>query len=361
MGLLAKLLNRQEKPLAITIYADFWAWFAKNQKAFRKVVENQKNIETDFFDKLQPHLTQVKNGIWFLTGMYDDSTAELILTADGNLATIAFVEELVAAAPALPGWRFTALKPEYGIEDANIHMDGYRFNKDTIHFYANERPDYPDLIDITIVHSDYRRDNKKNIANGVYIFLDHLLGELNFAALIDTIRFKSPAEAEAALVPVEKLKAFLTWREKEFVEKYTGTRHDTANDSFTVLQAQLKDGTAAFATINTTLLHWDAKASHPWIATLNLTFEGEMPDEETNGLLREIENGLDAVLKDYDGYLYLGHETNKGLREIHYACKDFRLPSKAFYEVAKEYAGRFEVSCDLYKDKYWKSFNRFMQ
>jgi hypothetical protein len=360
MKLFTKLFNKKQETPVITSYADFWAWFSENERDFYNAVKKHSNIRKDFFDKLQPAVNMVKQDMWFLTGMYNDTTAELIFTADGDTRVIAFVEELVAAAPVLPGWRITALKPEYDIEQCNIRMAGYEFTKDTLSFYANELSGYPDEIDITIVHSSYNNDNHDDIAKGVYIFLEHLLGEINSVSLIDTVAFKSPAEAEAELVPIEKLKEFLTWREKEFVEKYSGKHHDTANDSYAAYEATLQDGTYSIATINTTLLNWDAKASHPWIATLNLKFEGVMPNEGTSALLFEIEGGLDAVLKSNEGYLYLGHETNNGLREVYYACKDFRQPSKAFYEVEKKYAGRVEVSCDIYKDKYWKSFNRFM-
>ena len=37
------------------------------------------------------------------------------------------------------------------------------------------------------------------------------------------------------LIPISKLKDFLTWREKEFIEKYEGTRHNTENDSYALL------------------------------------------------------------------------------------------------------------------------------
>jgi hypothetical protein len=48
---------------------------------------------------------------FFLTGMYNDDTVELVLTADGAVKNIVFVEELVNSAPKIEGWKFTALKP----------------------------------------------------------------------------------------------------------------------------------------------------------------------------------------------------------------------------------------------------------
>jgi hypothetical protein len=55
---------------------------------------------------------------FFLTGMMDHNRAELVLTADRTINNIVFVEELVATAPEIPGWKFTALKPALDIENA---------------------------------------------------------------------------------------------------------------------------------------------------------------------------------------------------------------------------------------------------
>lgn len=66
--------------------------------------------------------------------MYDDSTVELILTADGAIKNIVFVEELVEAAPKIPGWKFTSLKPALKIEDVCIDMGGYKFDRESLFF-----------------------------------------------------------------------------------------------------------------------------------------------------------------------------------------------------------------------------------
>jgi len=109
--------------------------------------------------------------------MLDDNTVELILTADGTIKNIVFVEELVKAAPIIPGWTFTSLKPPLDIKNVRIDMAGYTFDSDTLSFYPNEHRDYPDEIDITIVHSDYNENDKSSITNGTYIFLDNYILE----------------------------------------------------------------------------------------------------------------------------------------------------------------------------------------
>ena len=204
--------------------------------------------------------------------MYDEDTVELIITPDGDLCNIVFVEELIQAAPVIEGWRFTALKPELGIENVNIQMAGYEFNSDTMHFYPNEHAAYPDEIDIVIVHSQYSEEDKGAIVNGTYIFLDNYLGELNSVTTIDNVTVIGKEEATGELVPMEKLKDYLIWRQKEFVEKYEDTRYDTENDGYSVFEAE-REGLPLIAVINTDLLQWDGKASHPWILQMEMKYD----------------------------------------------------------------------------------------
>jgi hypothetical protein len=347
----------------IQTYDDFWQWFSSHEQAFHKVVKRQGNVERDFFDKLSPKLDQLKEGFAFQTGMYDDHTAELVITADGVIEDIVFVEELVAAAPRMEGWKFTALKPATDIKNMVIKMSDCTFSAHNLSFYANDNPTYPDEIDITVVHDDLNEENKAIITTGTHIFLDNYLGELEFATNIDLLTITSKDEAQKEPIPITKLKDFLNWRQKEFVEKYEGVRHDTDNDTYSAFEAALDDGKPLLAVINTDLLEWDGKASHPWLLTVEIKYDGEdrngMPDEETYQLLDEIENSILAELEDFEGYLNIGRQTADSAREIYFACSDFRKPSKVLYKVSNDYSDRIQISYEIYKDKYWHSFKRF--
>ena len=361
MSFLKNIFGKKDEP--IKSYNDFWSWFQRNEKDFFAVIKNRKEIESGFFNKLSPKLGELKDGYFYLTGMFDDNTVELVLTAEGNTKNILFVEELVNAAPQINGWKFTALKPSLNIEDVNIKMAGYEFNGKNISFYANEFEEYPDEIDITIVHNDLTEENKDQIANGTYIFLDNYLGELDFVNNIDALKTISTQQAEKELIPIIKLKDFLAWRQKEFIEKYEGVRYNTENDSYSTLEAELESGAKLFAVINTDLLNWDSKASHPWISVLTLKYDGSnntgMPSNNDYKLLDKIEEEIMQELKDIDGYLNIGRQTSKGEREIYFACKDFRKPSKVFFKTQQNYSESFEIEYEIYKDKYWQSFERF--
>ncbi|SHH32846.1 Family of unknown function [Chryseolinea serpens] len=360
MSILKRLFGTKQEP--IRTYQDFWKWFQENERGFFKAVKNQKNIEKEFFDKLSPKLNELQDGFFYLTGMLDENTVELILTPDGNIKNIVFVEELVHAAPAIPGWTFTSLKPPMDITNVRIDMAGYTYDSNTLSFYPNDVKDHPDEIDITIVHKDYHEDDKSSITNGTYIFLDNFIGELNSVTTIDNVKVIGRKQAEKDLIPIEKLKDFLLWRQKEFIEKYEGTLQNTDTAEFAILEAELESGNKLIATINTDILHWNKKASHPWIATLEIPYDGQfnngMPDEKTYQLLNEIEERILEQLKDSDGYLNIGRQTADSLREVYFACKDFRKPSKVLHQLTKDYP-TININYDIYKDKYWRSFNRF--
>jgi len=344
-------------------YDAFWAWFQQHEKTFHQTVRLGKNIEAHFFDQLSPRLDELHDGFNFVTGMLDDNTVELILTPDGIIKNMVFTEELVQAAPAIPGWKFTALKPALNIEDARIEMSGYQFDTESLSFYSNDHPSYPDEIDLTIVHRDYQEADEDAITTGIYIFLDNYLGELNSVSCIDNLSVTGPRAAEQELIPIHKLKDFLVWREKEFLEKYEGRRYQTENDTYSSFQAELENGRMLLAIVNTTLLEWDVKASHPWILTIEIRYDGDnnhgMPDQETYERMDEWEEALLTELRDADGYLSIGRQTADNSREIYFACQEFRKPSKVVFHLIRQYADRLDIRYDFYKDKYWKSFERF--
>lgn len=361
MGLFDKIFGKKEDK--IQSYDDFWNWFSANEQTFYKVVKTGKNIEVDFFNKLSPKLEELKDGYFYLTGMYDDNTAELVFTPDGVLKNIVFVEELVSSAPKIPNWRFTALKPALEIENVGIKMADYTFDSDNLSFYAIEHNNYPDEVDIVVAHNDYKEDDKSTIINGTYIFLDNYLGELNSVTTIDNLTVISKDQAEKELIPIEKLKDYLIWREKEFLEKYDGVRYNTGHDSYSSLEATLNNGLPLVAIINSTLLDWDSKASHPWILKVEIKFDGSknngMPDNDTYEQLNNFEEEIMTELKDFEGYLNICRQTADSERIVYFACKDFRKPSKLLYNLTKKHSDKLDLSYDLYKDKYWQSFERF--
>src|SRR5258708_31314080 len=205
----------------------FWKWFMGNERSFYSAVKSRTHVDIHFLDKLMPKLQQLNSQFYCLTGMLDEETAEMVITAEGDIKTFVFVEELIAAAPVIKGWKFTALKPPIELKEMYIEMDGYRFDNSKISFINNTNPHYPDEINLTLVHSDFNEKNKDIITNGVFIYLDNALGELNAATLIDAVRVAGAGPENSELIGIEKIRDFLLWNEKEFVENSIGARYNT--------------------------------------------------------------------------------------------------------------------------------------
>ena len=363
MKFLDKYFNKKkEEPIKTN--SDFWAWFKTKEKDFYQVLKENGDLENEFFNQLSPKLNQLRDGYLFLAGMLNDYMAELVITADGVIENIVFVEDLVHEAPHIPGWKFTALKPALDIEDIIIKIGDFEFSKENLGFFANENPGYPDEIDLSLVYKDYKEEAKDIITQGVFVFLDNYLGELRTVAVIDAIEIVGYVKSDKEFIPIEKLNEYLKWREREFREKYKGVRHNTDNDRYVTLTAELKNGDPLLAIINTDLLQWDATASHPWVMVITINYEGDesgMPDDNTYQILNAIEDEIMKELKDFDGYLNIGRKTASNEREVYFACRDFRKPSKLLYKIQQEHKGIREINFEIYKDKYWRTFNRFKQ
>ena len=345
-----------------TSYQKFWTFFSENKETFFQVVKTHEDIEEKFLDIIAPELKSINEDLLYLTGMFDENTAELIITVDGNIKDIVYAEELIEAAPSLENWRFTALKPESDIKNTSITMEDFEFTKENIFFYSNDDENYPDEIDLTFIHEDLNDDNRNEIANGTFIFIDNYLGELNFLTQIDNFRIAGKAEAEKELIPIEKLKDYLNWREREFIDKHKGSKIQTNEDSFSLFEATLTNGFPLIATVNTDLLRWNKKASHPWISVLRIEYKGDeesgFPDNEDYEMLNAIEDEMLVDLKPEEGDLNIGRETAENLREIYFASKDFRKISKILAETTRKYP-QYNITFEIYKDKYWQSFERY--
>ena len=343
-------------------YHDFWSFFKTREKELFDSVKSIEGIHGKFLNIISPKLKEINENFFFITGMFDDDTAELIITVDGNIKDIVYAEELMEAAPKLDHWRFTALKPETDIKDVSIRMGDYEFKKENIFFYSNDDENYPDEIDLTFIHEDLNEENQHEIVNGTFIFIDNYLGELNFLTQIDNFRITGKDEAEKELIPIEKLKDFLSWREREFTEKYKGSKIQTNEDSYSLIEATLDNGFPLLATVNADLLQWDKKASHPWISVLRIEYKGDefsgFPDNDDYEKFNIIEDEMLLLLKPEEGNLNIGRETAENLREIYFASKDFRQISKVLADTVNKYP-EYNMTFEIYKDKYWQSFERY--
>lgn len=153
-------------------------------------------------------------------------------------------------------------------------------------------------------------------------------------------------------------------KEKEIALKYKETSYNYKNYGYTTFAGVTKTGETVLSLINIEILKWDKKASHKWLFFLIIPFESKennLPDDKTEMLLNELEEEIILALPNSEGYVNIGHEISKNKKEIFFACKDFRKPAKTEDELIKKYSGIFAINYEIYKDKYWQSFNQFEQ
>jgi hypothetical protein len=367
MNFLKKLLT---KKTTVPAGQPFWEWFGENEADSFLAVKSKDShrINDRFLKAVMPRLQAVCENLYCEIGMYDDTTAELVISAQGDVKSFVFAEELVAQSPTLTRWKFTALKPALGVHNNSIHIGGYVFNCQNFGFFYVDDPQYPDEVMLSFVYPDFTEENKDIVTQGVFLLLETVLGERDAAILIDHATVKSPSPDDKELISMEKLIDFLNWKEKEFVEKYQGVRHQTENDNYSGLEGEDADGLPSIGVVNHDLLEWDAKASHPWMLVIEIDYtktkgvkDKGMPDEKHYQSMNRLEEELIRQLPDSAGYLSLGRETYKGKTTLYMACKEYRIASKTTHDLLQRYKELLACSYEIYKDKYWRTMEKFRE
>lgn len=341
--------------------ATFWNWFASQAPSYRELLKANADVEDLIFEPLGEALSHIQKDIFFLLGYKDSGEAELILTADGNIKNMYLIDALIQHAPDLPHWKFIGHKKAMELENLHISIGAMEFNKDTIFFQPIEHENYPDLIDIEIYYTQFDPEEINAVHQGIFIFLDNFIGELNFVKLIDQIIIVEEVPNIENLVPISKLKDYLNWREKEFVENY---QEQPLPEEFhySLMSAELQNGAILLAIINTDALQWETKAAFPWIGIITLHFEleeeGQFPNEATQEALEQIENKLCEHLNTAQEAIHIGRQTIQNKREIYFVAKDYNTLAKVFYASQQEHES-FRLESEIYKDKYWRTFDKF--
>jgi hypothetical protein len=360
MSFLKKLFGKAAAETPVQPEA-FWDWFAKEAARLKATVVQRTQSE-QALNEIMEHLQAVNPGLYTLVGAGGDGDAELIISAEGRISQIVFVEEMVAQAPKVPGWKFTALKPAIGFSDMRISIHGFDFEASNIHFFANESAAEPDSVDISFVYDHYNPEKHAEIENGLLIYLDNALGEMNFMTQVDHAALVADADGNR-LIPVEKLPAYLQWREKEFIEKYDAIRYSNEEDSYGVMEAKDEESRPMIAIVNSSLMRWEGKTSHPWMVVIEIKYEGDaagLPQGKVYEIMNEMEDELAGVLTPENGCLNIGRETYNNSRNIYFACHEFRESSRKVNATLQQYKDRLKVSYQVYKDKYWQIVSHFM-
>lgn len=98
---------------------------------------------------------------------------EFIVSADGDRKLFSTAKRLVAAAPALPGWRFIALRPPKPVGNLRLPSGRVLRLKD-IWFIATPNGSG---FDVNLAINGFEPSTHEAFASGSFLMLDALLGE----------------------------------------------------------------------------------------------------------------------------------------------------------------------------------------
>jgi hypothetical protein len=287
----------------------------------------------------------------------------LIITADGDVRFIPLAEELAASAPAIPGWRITALKPALPAEDIRIEVDGLSFAAENLFFIRHEDSNYPEKIAVEIVYRGYDSTREEVINNGIILFLDNILGEERAATVIDELLLGDAAIADGDKLPISKLASYLDWRQREIAATEQAGELSLPDANFVPIRLGSGENAASSALIDFALLDWPDKLQLPWILEINCRYIGSA--EFSEEALTEVEGlsfNLNGRLTKEQKFVYFGRhyqQVQPFSCSHYYAFADFRVAAKAASGCKAVGAGTWQVEYNIYKDRYWESLLRF--
>lgn len=160
----------------------FWAWFEANEALLFDFERDREPV----FDALAAAFKKISRDIAFEFGPKEpDGRRELVISAGGIKSAFPAVEKLVAAAPALARWRFTAFRPRRA-EVMTLEFGGLRIEPKDVDccFLVGGQH-----IGLALFLPGYTEARKNEFGQAGFLMLDEALGEYDVTMKVGAIRF----------------------------------------------------------------------------------------------------------------------------------------------------------------------------
>lgn len=192
------------QPVANRIQA-FWQWFEDNKTQY----EHIKPGEEPPLDLLLEHLTDLEPGLAAEISAQPntDSLLELTISAEGDVRKFPLVEQIVAEAPPIKGWKVIAFR-QPAPYDFTLQKGHLRLTPAELFF---EPIATQDSLDIIVYGQDFGKKDPDTLALYGHIMLDNLMGEYNSAKRVRHYEFRdlSAARRQSDLSPLQDINKFL--------------------------------------------------------------------------------------------------------------------------------------------------------
>jgi hypothetical protein len=149
---------------------DFWEWFLQNADQIR--TGGAEQVRDGIAPELGARLKRCHPGcVWEIAADADEW--ELCISADGIRDVFPAVQEVVAAAPAIPGWAVQAFR-QRGKLDVRLEFGGQVLTYDDIWFTADRTGNE---LSVTLWIKGLTQENDRVLRQAALILLDNALGE----------------------------------------------------------------------------------------------------------------------------------------------------------------------------------------
>jgi hypothetical protein len=191
--------------------ASFWEWFVEQDASLSQV-----NTHRDpALDGLLSSLQRIDPSLFF--ELCSNATPhEFILTVQGDSSKYALADAVIAAAPTLENWVFSALKPPMGF-GFRTEYDGFVLDPATMWFLPMESPSNPTSIGLRIGIPDLDIDRLLDARNACLVVLDTALGERTVSTEIGHVEVVSlpPDPANKGYIELNELGSYLEWKKRK--------------------------------------------------------------------------------------------------------------------------------------------------
>ena len=196
------------------IYAnesDFWQWFLNNQPKIETATQGDEQI----IDELLTQLHKYNEHLFFEISTNSDDK-HLIITAEGDSKQFDSVRNLIAKAPKIKHWQFTALKPAIGFNFTN-NYEGVEYDPTKLWFLPLDNKSDPAAIGIKIGIPNYDEKTHIHSKAAMWVILDNGLGELAAATDIqymNTVPLPLQPEKEG-YIKLAELPEYIDWKKRQ--------------------------------------------------------------------------------------------------------------------------------------------------
>ncbi|MBC8035305.1 MAG: hypothetical protein H7Y03_14240 [Chitinophagaceae bacterium] len=212
----------------------FWKWFELNNKEFLQLSKKTKTDTTYWINEMVTHLRAY--GRYMSFSLEHDETINtgvLTITSGGKSRFFKKIDDFVAKAPLINGWKIYALEQPCEIDlllkeqfpNTIIDPHDLWFSPD-----IHEMDGHP--LDITVYSTMYREDRDDSFESAVATIIHNLLGERVFALEMGIIEVanRSSAEESTELIRLQELPSYLGNRKSPIIVDSSGQIRDNMSD-----------------------------------------------------------------------------------------------------------------------------------